>query len=321
MGDALDQVLLAVEEQQQAGDHIDHGDGEGNADLAGVDRGQVHRQGLLGGVGQQDQRLLDHVPVVDEDQNRDGIEGAAALGQADILKNLELAGAVQLGGLDQGIGDAPHKLGEQKHREGREGAGQDNGPTGIEDAQPVADQVIGHQGHLVGHQHQNDVGKENHVADLAAPAGEAVGRHRGNNQLQNHDGHHQNHRIPELQEIVRAPEQDGNILGKAHLVGDKFQVDGIGNIAGTLLDRGEDLAVVGRDFALGHKGVGNGQDRGQQKQQGEHRRQDGQGRAAKEPGLFHPSTSFPNQFSTAKRMAISTTMPRARITAAAESRW
>src|SRR5699024_12050065 len=66
-------------------------------------------------------RLLTVFPTRrSSDLNRDGIEGAAALGQADILKNLELAGAVQLSGLDQGIGDAPHKLGEQKHREGRD---------------------------------------------------------------------------------------------------------------------------------------------------------------------------------------------------------
>ena len=37
MCDALDEIRLAVEEQQQTRDHIDDGDGEGNADLAGVD--------------------------------------------------------------------------------------------------------------------------------------------------------------------------------------------------------------------------------------------------------------------------------------------
>ena len=42
MCDAFHQIRLAVQKQQQTGDHIDDGGGKGDADLAGVDAGQEH---------------------------------------------------------------------------------------------------------------------------------------------------------------------------------------------------------------------------------------------------------------------------------------
>ena len=49
VGDALDKVFLAVEEEQQRGDHIHARHCEGETDLTGIDVGQKHRKRL--GVG------------------------------------------------------------------------------------------------------------------------------------------------------------------------------------------------------------------------------------------------------------------------------
>ena len=72
-----------MEEQQQGRDHIHGGHGEGQADLSAVDVGEKDGKGLAVRILQKDQRLLHHVPVVDEHQNGDGVQRAAALRQAE----------------------------------------------------------------------------------------------------------------------------------------------------------------------------------------------------------------------------------------------
>ena len=85
------------------------------ADLAGVDLRQIDGQRLLRRIRQENERLLDHVPIVDKDQNGDGIERRAALRHADAPEDLPLARAVQLGRFDQRHRDTPHELREQKY--------------------------------------------------------------------------------------------------------------------------------------------------------------------------------------------------------------
>ena len=47
MGDTLHQIVLTVEEQQKAGDHIDRCHGEGQPHLACIDLREIDGQRLL----------------------------------------------------------------------------------------------------------------------------------------------------------------------------------------------------------------------------------------------------------------------------------
>ena len=230
---------------------------------------------------------------------------------------------VQLGRLDEGAGDAPHGLGQQEHRERREGAGENDGPAGAQQPQPVADQIVGHQGDLGGHQHQDHIEEKQERTHFPPPAGEAVGGDGGHRQLQQHHRHRQNHRVPEFQQVVGALDEGGDVLAEADLVGDELQVHRLGYVGLPVAagDVGEHLAVVGADLALGHKGVGDGQHRGHQKGQGKARRQQRQGEAAEIAVLFHPSTSFPKMSSTLNSSAMSATITRAISTAAEAIFW
>jgi len=319
IGDALDEIRLAVQKQQQTRHHVDDGGREGDADLARVDRGEEHGERLRVRVRQEDERLFDHVPVVDKDKDGDGVERAAALRQADVPEHVPLAGAVELGRLDERDGNAAHEFCEQKHRERRECAGQDDGPAGVEDAEPVAHEIVRHERHLIGHEHQNYIGKEDAIAHPAPPPRETVGGHRGDEQLQQHDRHDEDHAVPEFEQIVGAFKEDRQILREAHLVGDELEHDLLGDVALAVRGVGEHLAVVGGELRLRHERVRDRQHGRHQKQEGEHGGQQRHGAAAEIALLFHPSTSFPNQFSTAKRMASSATMTSASSTAAAES--
>ena len=61
-------VVFTVQEEEKSRYHIDNGDGKGYADLPRVDGGKVHGKGLLRGVGQKDDGLFHHVPVVHENK-------------------------------------------------------------------------------------------------------------------------------------------------------------------------------------------------------------------------------------------------------------
>ena len=267
----------------QGRDHIDRRHGEGKTDLTGVDLGQEHRQRLCIRIGEQDEGLLDHVPIVDEDQDGNRIERRPAFRQADFCKDLPFPRAVHLGRLDQGKGNAAHELRQQEDRKGGEHARENDAPAGVQDAQPAADQIVRHQRHLIGHQHQDDVEKEDAAAQFAAPARKAVGRHRGDRHLQDHDGHHQQDAVPQLQQVFRRFYKPRDVLGQGDLVGNELQVDRLRDVAA--LGGREDHAVVCLDLGLGHE----------------------------------PSTSFPNQSSALKRMAIRITITMAMTTAAEES--
>ena len=321
MCDAFHQIRLAVQKQQQTGDHIDDSGGKGDADLAGVDAGQEHRKRLLLHVVEQDQRLFDHVPVVDKHQDRNGIEGAPALRQADVPEDVPLVRAVDLGRFDDSHGDAAHEFGEQKDRERRKRAGQEDRPPGIEDLQPVAHQIVWDQRDLIRHEHQDHIEEEQTVAHLPAPAGKAIGRDGRDHELREDDRRGQDDGVPEFQQIVRAFEQDGEILGEADLVGDEFEFNGLGDVALAVVGVFKDLAVAGRDLALRHEGVRDGQNRRQQKQQREHRAEQKADRAGKIAFFLHPSTSFPKMFSTKNKRAMRMMMTIASSTAAADRRW
>ena len=264
--------------------------------------------------------LLDHVPIVDKDQNGDGIERRAALRHADAPEDLPFARAVQLGRFDQRYRDTPHEFREQKYRERRERTGQQDGPLGVQDAEPVGHQIVRHERDLIGHEHQDHVEKEDGIAHLAAPAREAVGRDGRDHELRKDDRHGEDDGVPELIDVIRAFEQDRPILAERDFVRNEFQVDGFGDIAFAVLGVVEDLAVVGRDLALRHERVRDGE---QRRHDEEEREQDGQqhdDRAGKIAFLFHPSTSFPKQFSIRNSSAIRITITIARKTAAADRR-
>ena len=308
-----------MEEEQQRGDHIHARHREGETDLAGIDVREEHRQRLCVRVLEEDQRLLDHVPVVDEDQYRDRIERRAALRQADLREDLPLGRAVDLGGLDQRVRDAAHEFGQQKDRKRREHAGQDDRPGGVDDAQPRADEEVRHQRDLIGHEHQDHVEKEDAVPQLAAPARKAVRRHRGDRHLKDHDRQHQQDAVPVFDEVIRRFDQTGNILRERHPVGDEFEVDVLRDEAAAR--GGKDHAVVRADLAFRHERVGEGQHRRQQEKHREHEAEQKHDTSGEGTFLLHPSTSFPNQSSILNSSAMRTTITAAMMTAAAESFW
>ena len=78
VGNPLDQIVFSIEKQQAGGDHIDHRRSKGNPQLLGVNGSQVNRQGLFHGVLQENEGLLHHVPVVNEQQDPHRIEDAFA---------------------------------------------------------------------------------------------------------------------------------------------------------------------------------------------------------------------------------------------------
>ena len=214
----------------------------------------------------------------------------------------------------------------EKDGKRREGPGEDDGPAGIVDAQKLGHQIIGHQRHLIGHEHQDHIKEEDGIPYPAPPAAEPIGGHRRHRHLQQHDGHHQDHRVPDLQQIFRAFDQRCDILGKAHLVRDELQVHLLGDIAAAAGNGGKDRAVVGVDLRLRHEGVGDRQHRWQQKGQGKQRRHKDLKAPAQDVAaalfcLLHPSTSFPKASSTRNKRAMMTTITSASITAAAESFW
>ena len=172
----------------------------------------------------------------------------------------------------------------------------------------------------VGHEHQDHIKEEKKAPHLPPPAGEAVGGDGGHPHLEHHDGHHQYHAVPELQQVVRALEQNGDVLGQAHLVGDELQIHRLGDV-GVPGDAGEHLAVVGGDLALGHEGVGKSQHRGQKKRHGEEGRQHRQDPTAEIPLFDHPSTSFPKTSSALNSRAMRATITMASSTAAEDIFW
>ena len=213
---------------------------------------------------------------------------------ADVPENVPLARAIQLRRFNQRSRNPTHGLGEQKHRKRRKRARQNDCPAGVEQSQKIRDQIVWHQRHLIGHEHQNDVGKEDGVPDFAAPSRVAVGGDRRDRQLRQHDRRDQNHRVPEFIEEVRAFQQHRKILREAYFVRDEFQIDFVFDVAlavGCVLKH---LPVVGGDFALRHERVRDRQHRRHQEQKGKHGGKHGE-HAAGEIALFpsHPSTSFP----------------------------
>ena len=96
---------------------------------------------------------------------------------------MPLVRAIDLGRFNDGHGDAAHEFGEQKHRERRERAGQEDRPPGIEQVQPVTDQIVRHQRDLIRHEHQDHIEEKQTVAHLTAPAREAIGRNGRDHQL------------------------------------------------------------------------------------------------------------------------------------------
>ena len=113
-----------------------------------------------------------------------------------------------------------------------------------------------------------DVGEEDGIAPFGIKPGEAVGGKQGHQSLEDHDRHHQDHRIPELEEIIRTFQKHGFVLAEADQIGDDLQIHLIGHVGACGGDAVEDLAVVGGDLRLGHKGIGEGQNDGGQKQNG-----------------------------------------------------
>ena len=249
--DALDKVFLAVQEQQQTRDHIHRRHGEGKADLAGVNTGKEHRERLRLGILEQDKGLLDHVPIIDKDKDRDRIERRTALGQADLGEDLPLPRSVHLCRLDKRIRDTAHEFRQQENRERREHAGQDDRPRRIQNAEPLADEIVRHERDLIRHEHKDNIEEEYAAAYLTAPAGEAVGRDRRNADLKNDDRHNEEDTVPELEQIFRGLYKPGDILRERDLIGDELEVHGLGDVAAG--GRGKDHAVVGFDLRFGHE--------------------------------------------------------------------
>jgi hypothetical protein len=128
--DTIDKIFLAVEEEQERRYHIDCGDGEGKPDFARIDGGEKYGQRLFFRVGQKDERLFHHVPVVDEHEDGDGIERASAWGRQTWVKSdtlLPVSFAARWR-----PPDAAHKFCQQENGKRGEGAGQDDRPAGIE---------------------------------------------------------------------------------------------------------------------------------------------------------------------------------------------
>ena len=163
-------------------------------------------------IRHQDQGLLYHVPVINKYQNGRGANGPFAQRQTYPAVNLPLPGAVYLRRLHHRRRDPAHELCQQKHCERRKDAGQPDGPIGIQQVQPVTDQVVGYQRHLIGHQHQDNVRKENDLSDSPPVSGKSIGSQGGHYQLEYHDRSYQYHGIPELEQILRTLEQHRIVL-------------------------------------------------------------------------------------------------------------
>jgi hypothetical protein len=111
-----------------------------------------------------------------------------------------------------------------------------------------------------------NVGEEDGVSPFGIESGEAVGSKESHQGLEEHDGYHQDHRIPEFEEVVRTFQKHGFVLAEADEIGDNLQIHLIGHVGTGGGDAVEDLAVVGGDLRLGHKGIGESQNDGGQKQ-------------------------------------------------------
>ena len=296
------------------------------------------------GVLHKHERLLDHIPVVDENEHR--YRNYRALAERNVYpcEYLELARTVELCCFDIGNRYALHHLRQQEYAERREYARQDDRPAHIRDRlvhlvryhigscgnyrsgvvlDEVGNEKVRDERYLIRHYQQYYVSKEYYRLELVRIPRKAVCCEYRKQHLKYCYRDSEYHRVPEFQQVIGAFQQHAGILVECYLVGDELEVDVLGYerffVVGHIAYH---RAVVGGYLVRCHKRVCNGQHRRHQEEYrgypGEHHYND------VEDPLFgmsahQLSTSFPNISSAIRSMAMMTIITSEKSTAADES--
>ncbi len=97
-------------------------------------------------------------------------------GQHDLPEDDAVPCPVRARRLYRDVRDAEHVLPQQKDPRGSEDTGQDDHSPAPQEAEPVGDDVVGHQGHPVGHEHGGDVHEQDGLPPSEPELGQGVGR-------------------------------------------------------------------------------------------------------------------------------------------------
>ena len=205
--DPVGQILVIVQKQQQHRQRSQNAADAQHAHVLPFHLGQEHRQRVVVGAVQVNQRLFHHVPGVHKGQDDQRDHPRPAAGQQDAEQNRKVARAVDAGGVQHIVGAGVEHLPQQKHAEGRKDGGDDQRGPGPHKPQRTDHKIVGDQRDLVGHHHDDDDDKEQRLPPGEAELGKRIPGQAGNQRLPGHDGRAQKQRVPELDEVVRAADQ------------------------------------------------------------------------------------------------------------------
>lgn len=156
---------------------------------------------------QKEQRLLHRVPPFDKIQHQGGKDSGISQRNADLPKDLPGRCAVQLGRLEEFIGNILKAAGHDKNRERRKHPWQDDGQRRIVDSKACGDQVVGYHQYLKGQHHQRNVPEQQETPARKAQLGKRPRCGGGDHQLTGDLCKGQQAGVPEDRKKLRGVQQ------------------------------------------------------------------------------------------------------------------
>ena len=152
-----------MQEQEQDGEHGEDAANKRPAQIGILDLREEDRQRIFQPVFQEDKRLFDHVPGIDEVQDDEGGNPRFGLRNHHKQKRFELIRPVQPCRFQNGIRDRLEGLRQQEHAERRADARQDDRRIRPDHTELVQHDVVRDKCHLKREHHQKHHQREQQI--------------------------------------------------------------------------------------------------------------------------------------------------------------
>jgi len=185
---------------------------------------QKYRQGIFCRVFQKNQRLFDHVPVVDEVQHKQGRDPGFTTGYGDFEQYLQMVRPVYLSRFDQIVGNRRKNLRDEKNPECRKYPRQNDCRVRPYQIYFFKYDIIRHQHDLNGHHHQYNHKVKDNVFQRKFELRETVPSQTGYEYLPRHDRRGNKHGVPEFHQICGIYQKNIDISLKRKFVGNEMHI-------------------------------------------------------------------------------------------------
>lgn len=205
--DAQFQIGLPIQEHQHRRNQREQAGRHGDPQVVCHNIVHIHGKRPVGLGFQKEQRLLHRVPPFDKIQHQGGKDSGISQRNADLPKDLPGRCAVQLGRLEEFIGNILKAAGHDKNRERRKHPWQDDGQRRIVDSKACSDQVVGYHQYLKGQHHQRNVPEQQETPARKAQLGKRPRCGGGDHQLTGDLCKGQQAGVPEGRKKLRGVQQ------------------------------------------------------------------------------------------------------------------